>query len=268
MNFSEHPLTPKILFAKSGHIGWIIFNNPDRHNAISFAMWQAIAALTSDFDKDPDIRVVVTRGAGGKAYVSGADISEFNDKRGDASAIAHYNQTSKQATDSLQLLSKPTIAMIEGFCIGGGLALALACDIRIAAQNAKFGVPAAKLGLGYEYQGVKTLMDVVGPSFTKEIFYTARQFTAHEAIQMGLVNRVFETAQLHDEVLQYAQTIVSNAPLTISSIKTIVTQALKEESQRDGQQCDEAVERCFASSDYKEGRQAFMEKRKPVFLGK
>ena len=268
MNFSEHPLTPKILFGKSGHIGWIIFNNPDRHNAISFAMWQAIDALTSDFDKDPDIRVVVTRGAGGKAYVSGADISEFDDKRGDANAIEKYNLTAKQATDSLQLLSKPTIAMIEGYCIGGGLALALACDIRIAAQNAKFGVPAAKLGLGYEFEGVKTLMDIVGPSFTKEIFYTARQFTAQEASQMGLVNRVVATKQLHDDVLQCAQTIVGNAPLTIASIKTIVTEALKDEGARNLEKCDEAVNRCFASLDYVEGRQAFMQKRKPVFVGK
>uniref|UniRef100_UPI00404876EB enoyl-CoA hydratase n=1 Tax=Orrella sp. TaxID=1921583 RepID=UPI00404876EB len=268
MTFTEHPLTPKILFGRSDHVGWIIFNNPDRHNAIGFSMWQAIAALTSDFDKDPDIRVVVTRGAGGKAYVSGADISEFDDKRGDKQAIEMYNQTSKQATDGLQRLSKPTIAMIEGYCIGGGLALALACDIRIAAQNSRFGVPAAKLGLGYEYEGVKTLMDIVGPSFAKEIFYTARQFNAVEAAQMGLVNRVVATEELNREVLQYAHTIVENAPLTISSIKTIVAEALKEESRRDRQLCDKVVNRCFASSDYIEGRQAFMQKRKPVFLGK
>jgi enoyl-CoA hydratase/carnithine racemase len=268
MTLTEHPLTPKILFGKSDHVGWIVFNNPDRHNAISFSMWQAIAALTSDFDKDPDIRVVVTRGAGGKAYVSGADISEFDDKRGSVQAIEMYNQTSKQATVSLQRLSKPTIAMIEGYCIGGGLALALACDIRIAAHHSRFGVPAAKLGLGYEYEGVKTLMDIVGPSFTKEIFYTARQFTADEALRMGLVNRIVATEGLEDEVLQYTQTIVANAPLTIASIKTIVAEALKDEDTRDRQLCDEAVNRCFASRDYVEGRQAFMQKRKPVFLGK
>jgi enoyl-CoA hydratase len=268
MTFSEHPLTPKILFGKSDHVGWIIFNNPERHNAIGFSMWQAIAALTSDFDKDPNIRVVITRGAGGKAYVSGADISEFDDKRGDTNAIEMYNQTAKQATDNLANLSKPTIAMIEGYCIGGGLALALACDLRIATQNARFGVPAAKLGLGYEFEGVKALMDIVGPSFTKEIFYTARQFNAQEAAQMGLVNRVVVLEELEREVLQYAQTIVANAPLTIASIKTIVAEALKDDSTRDRVLCDEVVNRCFASSDYVEGRQAFMQKRKPVFLGK
>ena len=263
-----HPLTDKLLVGKTENIGWITFNNPARHNAVSLSMWQALTDTVQQFEADDQIRVVVLTGAGEKAFVSGADISEFSEKRGSEEATQFYNETSQRAARALQNLSKPTIAMIRGYCIGGGLGIALACDLRIASTNSRFAVPAAKLGLGYDYDGVRALMNVVGPSFTKEIFYTARQFSCEEALQMGLINRAVNVEELQSYVTQYAETISGNAPLTIRSIKTIVAQALIDESQRDVGICDAAVQTCFDSADYVEGRTAFMEKRKPQFKGR
>ncbi|MDB5945705.1 MAG: enoyl-CoA hydratase [Ramlibacter sp.] len=260
--------TERMIAEKDGAIGWITFNNPARHNAVSMVMWEALLDIVTDYGKDDAIRVVVVKGAGDKAFVSGADISEFEEKRSSPETTRIYNQTSQQATIALKHLGKPTIAMIRGYCIGGGVSTALSCDLRIASDGAKFGVPAAKLGLGYEYDGVRKLMDVVGPSFAKEIFFTARQFTAQEALAMGLVNRVLPDAQLETFVREYAATIAGNAPLTVASIKTIVAEALKDESVRDRALCDRVVDRCFDSADYVEGRQAFMDKRKPNFTGR
>ena len=260
--------TDRMIAEKDGAIGWITFNNPARHNAVSMAMWQALFDIVTDYGSDDAIRVIVVKGAGDRAFVSGADISEFEEKRSSPETTRIYHETSHRATSALKNVDKPTIAMIRGYCIGGGVSTALACDLRIAADGAKFGVPAAKLGLGYEYDGVRTLMDVVGPSFAKEIFFTARQFTAQEALAMGLVNRVLPDAQLEAFVRDYAATIAANAPLTVASIKTIVAQALKDESARDNALCEQVVGRCFGSADYVEGRQAFMEKRKPKFQGR
>ncbi len=260
--------TERMIAEKEGAIGWITFNNPARHNAVSMVMWEALLDIATDFGSDPAIRVVVVKGAGEKAFVSGADISEFEEKRSSPETTRRYNETSHQATVALTSLGKPTIAMIRGWCIGGGVSTALSCDLRIASDGARFGVPAARLGLGYGYDGVRKLMDVVGPSFAKEIFFTARQFTAQEALAMGLVNRVVPDGQLDAFVREYAATIAGNAPLTIASIKTIVAEALKDEAVRDRARCDRAVDGCFDSADYVEGRQAFMAKRKPNFGGR
>jgi len=157
--------------------------------------------------------------------------------------------------------------MIRGYCIGGGVGLALCCDLRICSDNSKFGVPAAKLGLGYGFKGIKKLVDVVGPSFAKEIFFTARQFTAAEALTMGLVNRVLPEGELEKYVKDYAETISGNAPMTVNSVKYIVGETVKPEGERNLQKCADLVAQCFASNDYKEGRTAFMEKRKPAFTG-
>jgi enoyl-CoA hydratase len=237
--------TDKMLSRKEGGVGYLIFNNPGRHNAVSLEMWEAASGILEGFAADKDVRVVVLTGAGGKAFVSGADISN--------TAIYEF--------------PKPTIAMIRGYCIGGGVGLALCCDLRICSDNSKFGVPAAKLGLGYGYKGIKKLVDLVGPSFAKEIFFTARQFTAQEAKEMGLVNRVVPGDELEKYVQDYAATIGGNAPLTVNSVKVIVGEAVKPGSERDLKKCDELVAQCFASNDYIEGRKAFMEKRKPAFTG-
>ena len=258
----------KMIARQDGSIGWIIFNQPERHNAVSLAMWQALEVIVDHFEHNPEIRVVVVRGAGEKAFVSGADISEFETQRSGEEATRHYNEISQRAMRRLRELRKPTLAMIQGYCIGGGVAVALSCDIRLSADNARFGVPAAKLGLGYEYEGVSKLVDLVGPSFAKEIFYTARQFNAQEARDMGLINRVVTVDALPALVNEYATTIAGNAPMTVASIKTIVGEIVKDESQRDLAKCDRVVDECFNSADYREGRTAFMEKRKPVFQGR
>ncbi|MEP7057319.1 MAG: enoyl-CoA hydratase [Caldimonas sp.] len=260
--------TDKMIAEKDGSIGWITFNNPARRNAVSMEMWQGLHDIVGEFVRDDAVRVIVLKGAGEQAFVSGADISEFEAKRSSPETIRVYNQISAKANDALQHAGKPTLAMIRGYCIGGGVAVALSCDMRIAADTAKFGVPAAKLGLGYEYAGVSKLAQLVGPAFAKEIFFTARQFSAAEALAMGLINRSVPERELEAYVRDYAQTIAANAPLTVASIKTLVGEMLKDESHRDKALCEQVVERCFASADYVEGRTAFMEKRKPVFTGR
>jgi enoyl-CoA hydratase/carnithine racemase len=259
--------TDKMLSRKEGSVGYMTFNNPEKLNAVSLEMWDAASRIMSDFAKDDAIRVVVITGAGGKAFVSGADISKFESERANEEAQARYNEIVARANDSLYDFPKPTIAMIRGYCIGGGLGLAVCCDLRICSDNSKFAIPAAKLGLGYGYPGIKRLADLVGPSFAKEIFYTARQFDAAEAQTMGLVNRVVPADQLETYVKGYAETIGGNAPLTVNAVKFIANQTVADEDKRDLKRCADLVKRCFASKDYIEGRRAFMEKRKPAFTG-
>jgi enoyl-CoA hydratase/carnithine racemase len=264
----DQPLTSKMIAQKDGPVGHLIFNNPARHNAVSLEMWQGVGRIIDDFERDDAIRVIVVSGAGGRAFVSGADISEFKERRASEEAAAAYSKISEGARLRLQETLKPTIAMIRGYCIGGGVGTALACDMRIAAEGSKFGVPAAKLGLGYAYDGIKRLVDLVGPAYAREIFYTARQFTAEEALQMGLINRLVADDQLESYVKNYCDTIAANAPLTVRSAKVSVREALKPESERDLDLCKRLVAECFASEDYAEGRTAFMEKRRPVFKGR
>jgi enoyl-CoA hydratase/carnithine racemase len=230
-------------------------------------MWEATARILEEFDRDKDVRVVVLTGAGDKAFVSGADISRFEDERANEEAIVRYNQTVERANTAVYDFPKPTIAMIRGYCVGGGVGLALSCDLRICSDDSRFAVPAAKLGLGYPFHGLKKLVDVVGISFAKEIFYTARQFDAEEARVMGLVNRVVPAAELDAYVKNYAQTIGENAPLTIATTKFTIGEVVKDEGKRDLAKSAAMVKQCFESQDYTEGRRAFMEKRKPVFTG-
>jgi enoyl-CoA hydratase len=260
-------MTDKMLSRKDGGIGYVIFNNPERHNAVSMEMWAKTGDILEQFRDDPDVRVVVLTGAGGKAFVSGADISKFGAERASEEGIAKYNATTERAFSAVHEFPKPTIAMIRGYCIGGGMALATCCDMRIATPGSKFGIPAAKLGLGYDHKGIRRLMDVVGPSFAKEIFFTARQFDAEEARRMGFVNRVVTDIELENYVKNYGDTIAANAPLTIGAAKHAIGELLKDEDERDIDSVVAAVKRCFDSKDYIEGRTAFMEKRKPAFKG-
>jgi enoyl-CoA hydratase/carnithine racemase len=260
-------MTDKMLARKEGRVGTVIFNNPERHNAMSLEMWEATVRYLDEYAKDPEVRVLVLTGAGGKAFVSGADISKFEDERSSKEGIARYNAAVERGYATVHAFPKPTIAMIRGYCIGGGMGIASCCDIRICSPNSRFAVPAAKLGLGYDYPGLKRLSDLVGPSFTKEIFFTARQFDAAEAKEMGFANRIVPEDEIEAYVKNYAETIAGNAPLTVNAVKYIVGEVMKDESKRDLKRCAELVAECFASKDYIEGRQAFMEKRKAVFTG-
>ncbi len=259
--------TDKLIARKDGAIGWVIFNNPEKRNAMSMDMNQAMGDALEDYAHDPAIRVVILKGAGDKSFVSGADISEFKDKRSTAESTEVYNAASNRAAKALRECPKPTIAMIRGFCMGGGMGTAVACDLRIASDDSRFGVPAAKLGVGYRYERLKQLEDLVGPSFTLEIFYTGRQFSAQEALTMGLINRLLPAAELEKYVLDYAAIIAGNAPLTIAAVKRSVIEMAKEEEERDVDLCNRMVDTCFASKDYIEGRDAFIAKRKPAFHG-
>src|SRR5437016_8347750 len=221
--------TDKMLSRKEGKVGYVIFNNPERHNAVSLDMWARTAEILKGFAEDDDIRVVVLTGAGGKSFVSGADISKFESERASLEATKVYNATVAKANEGIHGFPKPTIAMIRGYCIGGGLGLAVCCDLRICSDNSKFAIPAAKLGLGYSYAGLRRLTDVVGPAFAREIFFTARQFDTEEARAMGLVNRVVPQAELETYVKNYAETIAANAPLTVGAVKYIVGEVLKDE---------------------------------------
>jgi len=257
----------KMISRTGNGVGWMVFNNPERHNAISLEMWEAALEIMAGFRADPSVRVMVLTGAGGKAFASGADISKFKDERQEAAAVAHYQATTQKAYEAIQAMPIPTIAMIRGYCIGGGTAAAVCCDIRICTENAKFGVPAAKLGLGYGLQRARPLFDLIGPAYAKEMFFTGRNFDAREAEKMGLVNRVVADDQLEASVDEMAQTIAGNAPLTVRCAKIVVGELLKDPDQRDVAATERAVAACFASSDYKEGQAAFMEKRKPKFIG-
>jgi enoyl-CoA hydratase/carnithine racemase len=257
----------EILSRKEGRVGYLTFSNPERHNAVSLAMWEQAGDALDAFAGDGGIGVVVLTGAGSKAFVSGADISKFEDERGSEAAVKRYSAAVERVYAAVHEFPKPTIARIRGYCIGGGLGLAVSCDIRIATDSARFAMPAAKLGLGYDLAGMRRFVQVLGPSFTKEMFYTARQFDAAEARVMGLVNRTVADAEIESFTRDYAEMIAANAPLTIAAVKFIVGELQKEESGRDLAHCTELVERCFASRDYEEGRRAFMEKRRPAFTG-
>ncbi len=260
--------TDKMLARKDGRVGTMIFNNPERHNAVSFDMWQAAARILDDFAKDDDVRVVVLTGAGGKAFVSGADISKFEDERATREAVERYNIAVERIYSSIYTFPKPTIAAIQGYCVGGGLGLAVTCDLRFCTQGSRFALPAAKLGLGYGFAGLQRFINTIGPSHTKDIFFSARQFGADEAHRMGIVSRVLPEGELEAFVKDYAGTVAANAPLTVGAVKQITNEVLKPESERNLARAAELVARCFASQDYIEGRTAFLEKRKPNFTGK
>ena len=197
--------------------------------------------MLEEFAGDDGIRVVVLSGAGGKAFVSGADISKFEDERAGAEAVAHYNATTARIYGKLYAFPKPTIAQITGSCVGGGVALAVCCDLRICGESSRFAIPAAKLGLGYGFAGLERLVNLIGPAFAKEMFFTARLFSAAEAYEMRLVNRVVPDDRVESYVAEYAQTITANAPLTVGSVKAIVGEVLKDREARDLAKCEELV---------------------------
>jgi len=258
----------KMVAEKDGAIGWMIFDHPERRNAVTQAMWLQIGEILEDFAKDEAIRVVVLKGAGDKAFVSGADISQFGQQRRNAAEVAASNRLTDAARQALGTFSKPTIAMIQGYCLGGGLAIALMCDLRFASEDSTFGIPAARLGVGYAAPSIGLLQSLVGPAYTREILFTGRRFSGDEALHMGLINRLLPQAELASSVQDAAAMIGANAPLTIHAAKLASTELLKAEADRDLARVQHAVEACFNSADYQEGRTAFLEKRPPRFTGR
>ncbi|MCL2580931.1 MAG: enoyl-CoA hydratase [Streptosporangiales bacterium] len=259
--------TDKLLVEVTGSVATLTFNNPAKRNALSSDIRAALPGTLKALNADDDVRVIVVTGAGGKAFVSGADISEFGDQRTSPEARASYDAEQNAIRDAWAAIAKPVIAMIRGFCIGGGLITAMAADIRIASSDSQFGIPAARLGLGYGPSGVSALMALVGPACASEILFSARRFSADEAAGMGLVNRVVPADDLRSVVFQLAETIAANAPLTIAAAKAGIRAAQQPAGERDLTAVNQMVEACFRSQDYQEGQRAFAEKRRPKFTG-
>ena len=260
-------MTDKMLMCRDGAIGHMIFNQPEKRNAVSLAMWERAREILDEFEQDPEIRVVVLSGAGGKSFVSGADISEFESQRGTAEAQQHYNQQTAKVYERIEAFPKPTIAMINGFCVGGGLNLACVCDIRIASNTLQIAMPAAKLALGYPFPAINRLKNIVGIANARHLMFTAQRMGADWALNAGFAQQIVAKTDLEQTVTDYANTIAANAPLTVAAMKYISTQVLTDPDERNLDRCAQMVADCFASEDFKEGRRAFMEKRKPNFKG-
>jgi enoyl-CoA hydratase len=258
----------KMLAARADGVGVVTFNQPEKHNAISVEMWLGLADILDEFASDTSVRVVILTGAGTRAFVSGADISQFEKQRANADAQRGYDEQTSVGRRKLASFPKPTIARIRGYCLGGGLAIAMQADLRIASSDSQFGIPAAKLGIAYGFEGLRRLVSLVGPAHARMILYTGDRIGADEALRIGLVNRVVAAADLEAEVDKVAHTIASNAPLSVAASRIAIDQVLLDPNERDLDALARATAACFDSEDYREGRAAFLEKRPPVFKGR
>ena len=257
----------KMLAAVRDGVGLITFNQPEKRNAMSVEMWDGLADILDAWERAPAVHAVVLAGAGDKAFVSGADISQFEQRRGNAGAQREYDRLTSAGRAKLAAFGKPVIAQIQGFCLGGGLGIALQADIRVAAEDSTFGIPAAKLGIAYGFDMVRRLVSLVGPAHAATLLFTGERIGAAEAARIGLVNQVVAPAALQETVAAMAHGIAANAPLSITGMKLILRQATLDPAERDMDAVARAVAACFDSADYAEGRTAFMEKRRPVFRG-
>jgi len=262
------PATERIKARQDGAIGWMIFNNPAKHNAITMDMAEAVPDVMRDFETDPSVRVVVLTGAGERAFAAGSDISGFEDVRSDPQKNRHYNDVNERSYNAVYECAKPTVAMINGYCIGGGLDFATSCDVRICSDNATFAVPAGRLGLGYGHEGILRFGRVMGFMRARDLFLSGRRLGAEEALRLGLVHRVVPAADLETEATAYAQSLADNAPLTLAAIKRAFLEYERDPARRDLSRAQALIDACFRSEDYAEGRAAFAAKRKPQFKGR
>ena len=257
----------KILAGAADGIARLVFNSPAKRNAVSLAMWEAVGEAVAGFAADRSVRVLVVSGAGGKAFVSGADISRFGQERSGEDAVARYNAAAEAAYVALAAFPRPVIAAIDGACVGGGLALAVCCDIRLAAEDSRFGLPAARLGLGYPFSGIARLVGVVGRAAAAELLFTAALYSAAQAKDWGLVNRLLPPGEVQAAAEALAREIAANAPLTIAAAKRALIEHAKDPAARDLPAVQAMVAAAFASADYREGQAAFRDKRPPRFTG-
>jgi enoyl-CoA hydratase/carnithine racemase len=258
----------KILQGIADGVGVITFNNPEKRNAMSLDMWEGFGHALVELRDDPAVRVVILVGAGDKAFVSGADISQFEKNRHNAEASEEYSKKSAAQRALLANYPKPIIACIHGFCLGGGMQVAMAADIRIAAEHSQFGIPAARLGIAYGYDGLRNLVSLVGPSWARLLMYTGMRIDSAEAQRIGLIDRVVPDTELWGATMEIARTISNNAPLAVHAAKVTIAQVLKDPAERDMDVIKQAGIDCMDSEDLREGRRAFMEKRKPEFRGR
>jgi enoyl-CoA hydratase len=260
-------LSDKIISRKDGATGHIIFNKPEKMNAICLEMWEGMRTAMEQFEADDEVRVVVFSGAGDKAFVAGADVSKYAEERGEGDAQEHYARTGEQALQAIYTSKKVTVAAINGYCIGGGVSVALVCDLRYCSAKSSFGQPAMNIGIGYRYSSLRRMVDIIGYGASKDMLLGGLRFDAQEAYAKGLVGRVLPD----DEFQPWLDKIVGNisigAPLTAEDIKFTLWTYAQDESKRDLDRCEGLFQSCYASEDYKEGVAAFG-KRKPVFTGK
>lgn len=262
-------MTDKIITRKDGAIGRLIFNNPDKLNAISLEMWEGMGKAVEQFEADPEVRVIVLSGAGGKSFVAGADVSKYEEERMGENAQEHYAQTGEKALSALYNSEKVTIAAIDGWCIGGGISVAVSCDLRYASSKSRFGQPAMRYGIGYRYKSLRRLVDIIGVPASKDMLLGGLQFDAEEAYTKALVGRVIPEGEEFEAFIEKtAASIAGGAPLTGKQVKYTLATILKDPADRDLDRCEELFQVCYASDDYKEGIRAFAEKRRPVFVGR
>lgn len=259
--------TGKVDICISDSVGTVQLSNPAKLNALTVTMWRQLTEGMQRLDADTAVRVVVIEGDGAQAFAAGADLSEADFGRGNAAVHSEMVAASSQAYLAVQHCSKPVIAKIRGVCMGGGLGLAAACDLRVCSNDARFRMPAALLGLGYPLLGVQRFVEVMGAQATVDIFLTARTFDAEEALRIGLVSRVVGAGDIDDATNELARSVSEQAPLTLRALKLAVQASLVEPAQRNVEAVQAAIDACFASADLQEGTRAFQEKRKPRFAG-